>query len=242
MSMDRFEVEQKAARSLLELLDKAQECRELYEKAKMSLPEPLMRVLGMSENGSKPPARVEISGPMPSRKPHGFSNDWIWIDVKDASPTSLVLAILKDSASAVRAKDVTTKVAELLPESNSGSVANIGNRLDGSVIRRDADGWVLIQRERGGEVFDGKLWGPPSIFNKHELAAHRRDAILHVLRGFKSGLQTSQLTERLNGSSWVKAPVNKDLVKEDMEALASAKRIRRRGNSQKWELAPEESL
>ena len=81
----------------------------------------------------------------------------------------------------------------------------------------------------------GICGGPREIFQKSEIAGHRRDAILHVLSNFDSGLQTRQLVEQLGRCSWVHAPVNKDLIKTDLEMLAELGKVRRRGNSKKWE-------
>jgi hypothetical protein len=72
----------------------------------------------------------------------------------------------------------------------------------------------------------------------YELAAHRRDAILHILQHFEMGLEVVQLVEQLTNCSWVIAPVNKDLLKADVQVLESEGKIRRRGNTRKWEIAP----
>jgi hypothetical protein len=69
------------------------------------------------------------------------------------------------------------------------------------------------------------------------MAAHRREAILHILQTFRSGLQTVQIVERLREFAWVKAPVNKDLLKGDMDVLVGEGKVRHSGNSKKWVLA-----
>jgi hypothetical protein len=97
---------------------------------------------------------------------------------------------------------------------------------------------MLLKVEKAGLVRDGRLWAPPGVFAKPEMAAHRREAILHVLKHFPTGLQTVQIVEQLRNCSWLHAPVNKDLLKLDMESLLEAKKVRRRGNTKKWELAP----
>ena len=49
-------------------------------------------------------------------------------------------------------------------------------------------------RARNGSVIKGNLdWGPVEIFNKHELAAFSRDAIVHILKAFEGGLQLVRL-------------------------------------------------
>ena len=156
----------------------------------------------------------------------------------EATPTSVVLAILQRDG--VRAKDVADRVGVLLPEVSSGSVANIGSRLDKTgVIRRESGEWRLVNRDSTPVLYQGRLWGPEKVFGKTELASHRRDAIPHVLTEFKGGLQVLQILERLMACAWVHAPLNKDLLKEDVNALLNDKKIRRRGNTRKWELAQE---
>jgi hypothetical protein len=37
----------------------------------------------------------------------------------------------------------------------------------------------------------------------------------------------------------VKGPINKDLLRADLDVLSEEGKVRRRGNSKKWEIAPE---
>jgi hypothetical protein len=128
----------------------------------------------------------------------------------------------------------------MVPTVSSGSISNIGTRLNGKSIQRQDDGWVIVDPSKAGIIKDGFLWGPPSIFEKHELAAHRRDAILHLLKHYNAGLQAVQIVEQLHNCHWIQAPINKDLLKADLEVLQQAGKIRRRGNSKKWELVANE--
>ena len=50
--------------------------------------------------------------------------------------------------------------------------------------------------------------------------------------------QIVQIVDQLRKLPWLKAPFNKDLVKEDMIALGGKSLVRHRGNSKKWELMP----
>jgi hypothetical protein len=152
------------------------------------------------------------------------------------------LAVLRGVAGPVRAKEVVGRVKELLPDVSSGSIANIGTRLDKTnVILRDDRGWELLSPEDAGVIFNSHLWAPASVLSSQELAAYRREAILHLLSLNKTGLQATQVEEQLQHCTWLQAPVSKDLVKVDLEVLASDKKIRRRGNTRKWELVPEDA-
>ncbi len=174
--------------------------------------------------------------------PPEAKSDWIYIQEKDATPTSVALAVLRTSKEPIRAKDIIARVTAILPNVVRGSINNIGSRLaESRLIDRTEEGWTLARPESAGIIHEGNLWGPREIFQKSELAAHRRDAIIHVLRNFDTGLQTRQLVEQLGRCSWVHAPVNKDLLKADMEILSELGKVRRRGNSKKWEVIREES-
>jgi hypothetical protein len=141
----------------------------------------------------------------------------------------------------MRAKDLVERVITHLPKASGGSVANTLSRLKtAGIIDRDqsGSGWSIVRAERAAVIHDGKVWGPAAVFQKTEVASHRREAILHVLGRFTTGLQVLQIVEHLQGCEWLHAPLNKDLVKEDMKVLSTAHKIRRRGNTKKWELAP----
>lgn len=241
MNTDQISAEEEAVQSLMELLAHAKKCKGLYDRAHMALPEPLKRVLGMNMNGSgrSTGVRPQISPIERSSRPPEAAEDWIAIEAKEATPTGIVLAILRASKEPIRSRDVVARVTEILSETLGGSIANIGSRLEGKLIRRTHDGWTLINPEKAGVLHNGLLWGPMEVFGKAELAAHRREAIMHLLDAFPGGLQIVQITDQLRGCSWVHAPTNKDLVKADMEILAKAGKVRRRGNSKKWEIAPE---
>jgi hypothetical protein len=241
MSADQIGAEEEAIQSLMDLLAQAKRCRGLYDRAHMALPEPLKRVLGMSVNGSGKAmgVRPQIPPIERSSRPPEATEDWIAIEASEATPTCIALAILRAAKQPMRSRDVVGRVTDVLPQVLSGSIANIGSRLEGKLITRSVEGWTLINPEKAGVLFNGFLWGPPEIFGKAELAAHRREAIMHLLGAFPGGLQIIQITDQLRGCSWVHAPTNKDLVKADMEILAKAGKVRRRGNSKKWEIAPE---
>jgi hypothetical protein len=232
MTADLFNAEMEAQRSLLELYEQAKKCQTLFERANIALPEVLKRVLGMSGIAYK--ANVShVAAPERPPMPPEADQDWIAIHEKEAMPTSVVLAILRTAKGPVRARDINTRVMEVLPNVPRGSISNVGTRLKGKSIRMAEDGWEVIAPESAGVLYKGFLWGPPTIFSKQELASHRRDAILHILSHFQTGLQTVQIVDELRKCQWVRAPINKDLVKEDMGILAEQDRVRR-GSSKKW--------
>ena len=236
MSPDLFNAEQEALRSLMDWLDQARKIQTLYERAHMALPEPLKRVLGMNVANDKS-SSSQVAPPEKPPMPPEAEADWIYISQGDATPTSVVLAVLRAAGAPLRAKTVAELVMEILPAVPYGTIANVGSRLNGKEIERSEDGWRLLHPENAGVIYKGYFWAPPSLFDKFEVAAHRRDAIMHILESSPMGLQTLQILGELQKCSWVHAPINKDLVKEDMEFLQRKDKVKRRGNSKKWGIA-----
>jgi hypothetical protein len=235
MSTD-FNAEHEAMRRMAAFLAEAREIQSLYEHAHMAIPEPLKRLFGMHGAASQPTSS-HIAPPEKPPMPPEAEADWIWISQEYATVTSVVLAVLRAAKGALRAKDVSERVIAILPTVPYGTVANVGSRLNDKEIQRTEDGWKLLHPENAGVIYQGRFWGPPAIFDKFELAAHRRNAVLHILRQFPTGLQTVQILGELQKcNSWVRAPINKDLLKEDMEFLQEKDKVRRRGNSKKWEV------
>jgi hypothetical protein len=129
------------------------------------------------------------------------------------------------------------------PNVNQGSIYNIGPRLESQgLIERAAAGWRLLDISRAPILTDTVAWGPhQGIFNKHEVAAHRRIAIMHLLESSSDGLQTMQITRHLKTWDFCKAPVDKDLVKWDITCLRKGKLVRQIGNTRKWTLIKEKA-
>src|SRR5579863_6557839 len=97
MSDERFQFEAEAAIAFAELIEDARHVRQLYERAKNPLPDPLLRLLGLERNERDNPIpqrpSAKITSPY-SRRPRGVAEDWINILAKEATPTSLIPAIL----------------------------------------------------------------------------------------------------------------------------------------------------
>ncbi len=200
----------------------------------MALPEALKRALG-STNGNKAVPRVHITPIERAERPDQADDTWLSIEISEATATGLVLAVLRAADEPVKAKDVVDLVTSLNSKIPKGSINNIGTRLDGKQIRRREEGWSIIHPNNAPLYHGGFLWGPRSVFDKQELAAHRREAILHILGCFPSGLQIVQMVEQLRGCHWMQAPASKDLVKGDMEILEAYNKVRKISNSRKWE-------
>jgi hypothetical protein len=239
---DKLDAEREALKSLMDLYDQAKKSQQLHEAAGMSLPEPIKRFLGINyqATGSSPAKEAASVSPPSYHAPQGASENWFSIQASEATVSSVALAILRQSG-VMRPRDLNEAVLDILPSATAGSVANMGVRLQGKVIDRAEDGWKLVDNSMAGIINNGRLWGPITIFSTQDIAEHRRESILHILKGYSTGLQTVQIVDQLRKCSWVHAPVNKDLLKVDMEVLQAKSKVRRRGNSKKWEIVREDS-
>ena len=132
------------------------------------------------------------------------------------------------------AKEVQDEVIKLNPSYNANSVYNIGPRLDGHLIDRTGGNWRLIDENKAPILHEGYCWGPIEIFQKPEMAAHRRGLVLHVLRASTDGLMQMQIFRQLQASRLCKAPLAKDLVKMDIQQLSESGKIKRIGRTKKW--------
>lgn len=240
---NRIQAETDAVQSLVQLYDQARKCQDLFERAQMALPEPLKRFLGLDvgEHSSTAAPRLVAQIPPPQRKrPEGTSGEWVWVRIQDCTPTTLISAVLRAAGGVLSSRAAIEAVQRLKSELPSGSIYNSATRLQKSGVIDRTSGWRLTKPDSAPIIDGDVLWGTTSMFDKMELAAHRREAILHVLKHFEMGLQIVQLVEQLKNAYWVKAPVNKDLLKADVKILEHDRKIRRRGNTNKWELAPAE--
>jgi hypothetical protein len=152
--------------------------------------------------------------------------NWIWVPVEQCTAASLVLAVLSDANGPIQVQKVVEEAGRLKGgEVSAGTVANVGTRL------YKANAPVHCQ---------GHLWGGLDVFEKQEVATHRRMAITHVLEQFPTGLQIVQIVQIMDENCpWFNhdIPCNKDLLKDDMEELAAQQKVKRQGNSGKWILA-----
>ncbi len=174
----------KAYQSLVRLMEEAKECRRLFEVAGCDLPDPLKRFFGETPPDQSGRGRVlETSIPPPCSppKPQAAEDDWLWIPASDLSVQLLVLAILRASEGPIPTRELIDRARKIVPSVNSGSIANIGTRLDGHVLSRGDAGWVLTDKSVAPILHQGYAWAQKSVFTKSEVAAHRRMAVKHLL-------------------------------------------------------------
>jgi hypothetical protein len=232
-----LKLEMEALRSLADLLEQAEKVRGLFEQAGSSLPDALQRLV-RSNGHVRTQSPVEAFKPL--NTPPDCDPDWVWVDMKSATPATLAFAVLRASSTPLTTKEIHERL-RAFPNMSSvlvGTIANIGTRAaENGIIARTEDGhWQLADPDRAPLIHGDYVWGKPHAFQMQELAAHRRNAIVYVLRQNTVGLQITQIVVHLRKDDLVRSeiPVNKSIIKTDLEAM-DGERVRRRGNSKKWE-------
>jgi len=235
--------EARALESLTRLLKAAEECRTLFDEARMDYPAPLRRMLGERDSFGDSPgpvARAIKISPPDITRPAGVPDGWIHVPIEALGPQTAVLGVLRGASEPMPVKQVVSEVKSRIPSVSDGSINNVGTRLDErNIIARAEDGWRLIDKSRAPLLNGTRAWGADSMFQTQELAARRREAVLHVLSLFPTGLMSAQLLEQMERCAWLKTPLSKDLIKADMEELQETGKVKRSGNSRKWILGEE---
>lgn len=232
-----LKLEMEAYRALANLLEQAERTKSLFQQAGVAVPDTLGRLLRGSSSAAESSAGTIFRPPAPPEA----ESDWVWISIADATAATLSLAVVRASGELLTTREIREKIVALgSPHERVlvGTVANAGTRAaeHGDIERVDDGRWKLLRKEAAAVIHGGNVWGPPSIFQMQELASHRREAIVYLLRQHPVGLQQSQIAAMLKQGDLLNPdiPLNKDLIKADMDTMNS-KRVRRVGNSKKWE-------
>lgn len=237
--MSDFARERAASAALSKFLDDAPEVARLFELANMEVPAPVARVLGMStSSGQRGGDDHRISASAVNDRPDDWTPEWLWIDASQGSLNTLVLAILREAGKSLLPRQLIQKIATIQPETVAGSIYNVGPRLDrAGKIQRDNHGWQLDDSSDVAIPIlqNGRLWGPKEAFEKYDIAAYRRQMIIDTLASEPDGLMTVQLTRKLAAADRCDTPINKDLVKVDLQVLYGKGLVRRGGgHAKKW--------
>lgn len=238
--MDRISRELAAYEAFSKWMKDGESVRQLFAEAGVPLPPRLIQFLGGAGAGSD--ERIIIPPPSSPKRPSGIDPKWIWVPTAGLLTKNLVLGVLRAAGTSMTPTAVIQAAVKTYGGTiaNNGSVMNLGKPLEADgTISRSEHGWLLRREGRAPMLIHEFAWGPIEIFTSHEVAAHRRQLIVHVLKMHPSGLQQAQLVSALASCDWLNGvPVNKDLVKLDIDALAKEQRIRRVGATSKWEVTP----
>ncbi len=133
--MGDFNREMEAYSALQHLLDDAQKAKSLFERAGLSLPDPLARLLNEAKTGSAARSGSLTVPPIEEPpKPAGVGHDWVWVPIEDAITITLVKAILGKSSTAMRPRDIADQVLAIRPNLSTGGIYNSGRYLEGSGV------------------------------------------------------------------------------------------------------------
>jgi hypothetical protein len=143
----------------------------------------------------------------------------------------MVLAFLNEGKS-VPIKEIIKRVKEIHPDSNEGSIYNLA--MQEKRIEKTDDGWKLKDGAEAPILFKNHIWSPARLFQKQDLAAFRRMAVIYLLNVSPDGLQIMQVYRQLREAGWLNTPLSKDLIKADLFLLKTEKKVKRLGNSKKW--------
>lgn len=247
MQTGSFESETRAYAAFMKWIEDAKEVRDLFESCRLPIPAPLARSMNIVPTTTNNERRGTLIPPAPDApdRPQEAQHDWIWVKAKDLVETTLVLAVLRQASSTLSFRELVERVTKFKPDLNSGSVSNIGTRLGKTKsIERGDDGWKLIDKSAAPILTTGRevyAWGPTSIFQKQDLAQHRRVLIEHLLKASPKGLMNLQIVEQLSEADYCRAPATKDLVKGDLLAMSEQGKVKRVGNTRKYRLAEDKS-
>jgi hypothetical protein len=224
------------------LLSDIEECKRSFEQAGEPLPQRLRDFLTSTTVNIAgnlrviPGAKINISAPERPSRPLEATNEWVSIPARELSTTTLVMALLRKAEKPMSVKEVLNDVMRLNPDIRGGGIHNVGTRLEskGWITRRE-EGWSIKDRESAGILQDSYVWGPIGIFELSEVASYRREAVLALLS--LSPLRIFEIVNNLKQTPWLEGfNISKDLVKGDIHALETSKKVRQDAQSKKWSL------
>jgi hypothetical protein len=227
--------EAKAYAAFLAWLEEGKKVWVTFEHAGVPVPATLKRALtdATQNSTSNKVRRTPARQPDRPEMPPQAHDDWLWVDVKDASLRTIVLAILNEGK-LLSIKDVINRVKQIDPQANEGSIYNLGSQEE--KIQRTDEGWKLKEGEDAPILYKNYIWAPMDTFQKQDIAAFRRMAVRHLLAISPDGLQIMQVYRQLQDADWLKTPKSKDLIKTDLLIMKADKKVRTMGNSKKWTL------
>lgn len=232
----RLEAEQEAYIALGQYLAAAQSVVDKFARAELPIPDPLRRLLGdTAEEGERSRPKMSISAPTPPPRPSAAGRDSIWVAIGDATPTSIVLGLLRIADRPISPSEMVDMTRKYKPSVNQGTVYNLGKRLRGHQIENSVEGWKLKSKDDAPMIHDGFLWGTPDVFQSYDIAAFRRTVVRHVLEAAApDGLMAMQIVRFMQNFRNPRVKTDKTLIKVDLDILQREGRAKQISNSRKW--------
>src|SRR6266852_3193413 len=111
-----FKATAEAYQKFAQALEELEASRKLFELAGEPLPEKLKEFFGLNRNhGRHTEPSVAILPPQRKSRPEDATDEWLSIPVREATATSLVLAVLRRANKPVPAKQVVELVSQINP-------------------------------------------------------------------------------------------------------------------------------
>jgi hypothetical protein len=233
-----------ATNSYVRVLTEAQECQRLHQLAGLTLPDPIKGLLRQSLSEALPGAsrlarvtvKTDLLPPPRPSAPVGFVDGWISVSAKDASGTSLIVAIINSANGAISLQELSRRLAEVRPNAGANTAYTVVQKLIiRGEIKGSSDGMYLANREKAGLLYNGFIWAPPTCLLDSDIASYRREAIIHLLGGY-GGLRMMNIVFLLEDTPWFHVEAKKDAVKADLAVLEKAGAVRKNEEYGTWEL------
>lgn len=241
---NRIHEQAKAYMDLAAWLQEAPRLRDVFMSIGVPVPPQIQRILSSDERdpagGKKRTPSINLSAPWGDRPGE------IGVRLQDLGVRSLVLTFIKNATQShgegATVRDAIEWIKEIRPSQNEGSVMNAFAAVcDLPGVKTFAGRTTVTNLAMAPSLGTSYAFGPPGIFQKQEVAAHRREAI-ELLLGLDSnrgGLHIMQIVNQLKTLDWVKADATKDLLKGDMAAMLTDGIVKRAAGSGKWKLSRE---
>lgn len=233
----RLSAIQAAHASLTDVYSAVQNCVVKYREAGLPLPEDINRLLSASEGESKAYQNRTLKIPPDPYAP--TPEGWVSVPVASAMPVTLAYSVLANKGE-MPIKKVIFEVSAFNQFLTYSAMFAVLRKLKDAKVVTLENGVAAPAADspRPASIAqDGRVWGPPEAFQPQELAAHRREAIVEILKA--NGASTrAEIVEALKRTPWVRARLDPSLIKVDLDVLAKQGSVEREESTPvlRWKL------
>ena len=184
------------------------------------------------------PAPEPPTKPYHGEPPKGAERWWPSILAASAGTYAVALAVLREHPEEFISAATLNRRMEVIRKVEGGAGYSVLDRLrkDG-IVDGDISNLRILKRQLGGILSrDAKwIWAPKENLSEYDLARHRREAVIRLLREHGGSLAIASITKGLQASDWVQSDKTDDLVKADLRYLAKDGIVRKLAETREWE-------